>query len=53
MTGEVEALALYAGQSVGLVSSLRPAGDIVRGIAEEAIQTLERCQQLLAKDTAP
>ena len=39
-TGEVEALALYAGQSVGLVHEVLPAGEIVRAIAEEAERTL-------------
>jgi hypothetical protein len=32
----VEALALYAGQSAGLVDDTLPAGDIVRIIANEA-----------------
>ena len=34
--GDVEAMSLWAGQSVGLVSKLQPAGDIVREIAEQA-----------------
>jgi nitronate monooxygenase len=38
--GELEALALYAGQGVGLVSELRPAAEIVRTLAEEAERTL-------------
>ena len=52
MTGEVEALALYAGQSVGLVSRLQSAGDIVKDLADEAIRTLQKCVQLLPKDNA-
>lgn len=36
MTGEVERLALYAGQSVGLVKELKSAGAIVQEIAEDA-----------------
>jgi nitronate monooxygenase len=40
MTGELEALALYAGQSVGLVHEVLPAGEIVRTMAEEAERTL-------------
>ena len=32
---------LWAGQSVGLVSKVRPAGDIVREIADEARSTLQ------------
>jgi nitronate monooxygenase len=51
MTGEVEALALYAGQSVGLVSHLQSAGDIVRRVAEEAIDALQRCQRLLPRES--
>lgn len=34
--GEIDALPLWAGQSVGLVSKVQPAGDIVREIAAEA-----------------
>jgi nitronate monooxygenase len=40
ITGDVKALALYAGQSTGLVSRIQPAGEIVRGMAEEAAQML-------------
>ncbi len=40
--GELEALALYAGQGVGLVRELAPAGEIVRTLAEEAERTLRR-----------
>jgi len=29
--GDIDALSLWAGQSVGLVSEIKPAGDIVRG----------------------
>ena len=35
-SGEIEAMALYAGQGVGLVSEVRPAGAIVRELAEGA-----------------
>ena len=40
--GDIDALSLWAGQSVGLVSKLLPAGDIVREIADEAQSTLRR-----------
>jgi nitronate monooxygenase len=40
MTGDVEAVSLWAGQSVGLVDRVRPAGDIVRELAEEAAAAL-------------
>jgi NAD(P)H-dependent flavin oxidoreductase YrpB (nitropropane dioxygenase family) len=42
MTGELEALALYAGQGVGLVQDVRPAAEIVRQTAEEAEAILSR-----------
>ena len=42
MTGDLEALALYAGQSVGLIHQVLPAGEIVRAMAEEAERTLAR-----------
>jgi nitronate monooxygenase len=37
-----EAMALYAGPSAGLVDAVRPAGEIVRTIAQEARAVLER-----------
>ena len=42
MTGAIEELALYAGQSAGLVHRLQPAGDIVRELVAEAEDVLER-----------
>ncbi len=35
-TGDIESMALYAGQGVGLVNRVQPAGEIVRQIAAEA-----------------
>jgi len=46
-TGNIEAMSLYAGQSVGLVTQSQPAGDIVRAVAEEAIRVLQRCASLV------
>jgi NAD(P)H-dependent flavin oxidoreductase YrpB (nitropropane dioxygenase family) len=43
--GDIDALSLWAGQSVGLVSKLQSAGDIVREIADEARLTLRRLAQ--------
>ncbi len=40
-TGEIEAMPLYAGQSVGLVGDLKPPAVIVREIVEEARRILE------------
>jgi NAD(P)H-dependent flavin oxidoreductase YrpB (nitropropane dioxygenase family) len=34
--GDIDALSLWAGQGVGLVSKIQPAGEIVREIVEEA-----------------
>lgn len=35
-TGEISAMAMYAGESVGLITSIEPAADIVRRVAREA-----------------
>jgi nitronate monooxygenase len=40
--GELEAMVLYSGQSVGILSDVRPAGEIVQDIASEALAVLER-----------
>lgn len=42
MTGEIEAMALYAGESVGGVSQVQPAAEIVRELAQEAEALLRR-----------
>jgi NAD(P)H-dependent flavin oxidoreductase YrpB (nitropropane dioxygenase family) len=41
LVGDQEALALYAGQSAGLVNDVRPAGDIVRVLAADAMRLLK------------
>jgi NAD(P)H-dependent flavin oxidoreductase YrpB (nitropropane dioxygenase family) len=41
-TGDIEALALYAGQSAGLVNELLPAADIVDELVSGAVQALAR-----------
>src|SRR5436190_629242 len=43
--GDIEAMSLWAGQSVGLVSTVQSAGDIVRQIADEADTILRRLAQ--------
>jgi len=48
MTGDIEALALWAGQSVGLVHDVRPAGDIVRELADEAAAVLHAGARLVS-----
>lgn len=40
--GDIDALSLWAGQSVGLVSQVKPAGDIVREIVAEAQTVLQK-----------
>jgi NAD(P)H-dependent flavin oxidoreductase YrpB (nitropropane dioxygenase family) len=40
--GDIDALSLWAGQSVGLVSKLQSAGDIVREIADQTRLILQR-----------
>jgi nitronate monooxygenase/enoyl-[acyl-carrier protein] reductase II len=42
MTGDLEEMALYAGQSVGLVHDGAPAGDIVAQLARETREELEQ-----------
>jgi len=42
MVGDLEEMALYAGQSVGLVRSSAPAGDIVAQLVQEANEELAR-----------
>lgn len=34
-TGDIESMAMYAGQSVGLIKEILPAGDVVRKLVEE------------------
>ncbi len=47
VTGDLEALSNWAGQSVGLVKRIQPAAEIVREIAEEAVQVLRRASALI------
>ena len=42
MTGDIEALSLYAGQSVGLAGLVEPAAAIVGGLVAEAEAILGR-----------
>jgi len=41
-TGVIEAMSLWAGESVGSVTRVQPAGEIVRELAEEAERLLRR-----------
>ena len=51
-TGDIEAMSLYAGQSVGLVTQSQSASAIVTEIAEEAIRVLRRCEALVRAEGA-
>lgn len=42
MTGEIEAMALYAGESVGSVTRVQPAAEIVRELSDDAEALLRR-----------
>ena len=37
---------IRAGQSVGMVTRIQPAGEIVRELAQEAVQVLRQCADL-------
>lgn len=47
-SGDLEAMALFAGQACGQIDGVRPAGEVVRNMAQEAEQILAR----LAERTA-
>jgi NAD(P)H-dependent flavin oxidoreductase YrpB (nitropropane dioxygenase family) len=47
-SGDIEALSLWAGQSVGRVHKVQPAGEIVSEIAREARDVLRRLADTLA-----
>jgi NAD(P)H-dependent flavin oxidoreductase YrpB (nitropropane dioxygenase family) len=39
-TGDIDSMALYAGQGVGLIREIKPAGEVVRELAEGAARIL-------------
>lgn len=41
-TGDIDSMALYAGEGVGLVREIKPAGDLVRELATDAERALGR-----------
>jgi NAD(P)H-dependent flavin oxidoreductase YrpB (nitropropane dioxygenase family) len=43
--GDIDAMPLWAGQSVGLVSTVRPAGEIVREISDQSQSIIRRMGQ--------
>ena len=42
-SGDIDAMALLAGQGVGLVRAIKPAGQIVHELVEEARQIIAQC----------
>jgi nitronate monooxygenase len=47
VTGRIQAMALYAGESVGEVNRVRPAGEVVRDLADGAERLLRERAALL------
>lgn len=47
MLGNVEDMAMYAGQSSGLISDIRPVGEIIKGLVDETIKAISRGTSLL------
>ncbi len=45
--GDIEAMSLWAGQAVGLVTRQQPAAEIVRTIMAEAEETLKRAADVV------
>ena len=51
-SGDIDSMSLLAGQSVGLVREVKPAGQIVHELVEEARQIIaQRLAGLVAKGT--
>lgn len=46
MSGDLEAMVNYAGQGVGLVRSILPAGEIVRRLEADAVAALDRAHAM-------
>lgn len=44
-TGDIESMALYAGQGVGLIHEIKPAGEIVQALAQGASRVFESLAQ--------
>jgi len=42
VTGDIDSMALLAGQAVGLVNEIRPAGMLVRELADGASRLIEQ-----------
>ncbi len=53
MTGDFEAMALYAGQGVGLIDTIPSAGERLRTIVDEAAAILSENARIEIEDTPP
>lgn len=47
LEGDIEATSMWAGQSAGLIETVKPAGDVVRELAEEAAHALRFSSELI------
>jgi len=47
VTGDLEAMSNWAGQGVGLVNRVQPAGDIVQELSEDAVRVLRKANSLI------
>ena len=43
VTGDIDSMALLAGQTVGLVNEIKPAATVVRELADGASRLIEKC----------
>lgn len=41
-TGDIERMVMYAGQGVGLIKEILPAGQVVKRLVEEARQVIQQ-----------
>lgn len=53
MTGDLAAMALYAGQSVELVRDIRPAEALVRDLTAQTIDVIERTRRIIRPTDVP
>jgi nitronate monooxygenase len=45
--GDIEATSMWAGQSAGMIETVKPAGDVIRELVEEASQALRSATGLI------
>jgi len=48
MQGNLEPMAHYAGQTVGLIKEIKPLAQILDEVIENAVQRIYACQTLLS-----